>query len=53
MEKPDEFDPRYYMTPAREAMRKVCKERMVQFGQAGQARKIRQVTLAEMAKVYG
>jgi fructose-bisphosphate aldolase class II len=34
-------------------MRKVCKERMVQFGQAGQARKIRQVTLAEMAKVYG
>jgi fructose-bisphosphate aldolase class II len=53
MEKPEEFDPRYYMTPAREAMRKVCKERMVQFGQAGQARKIRQVTLAEMAKVYG
>jgi fructose-bisphosphate aldolase class II len=53
MEKPDEFDPRYYMTPAREAMRKVCKERMVQFGQAGQARKIRQVTLSEMAKVYG
>lgn len=52
-EKPEEFDPRYYMTPARAAMQKVVKERMIQFGQAGQGRKIRQVTLAEMAKVYG
>lgn len=51
-DKPSEFDPRYYMTLARDAMKKVCKERMVQFGQAGQARKIRQITLAEMAKVY-
>ncbi len=51
-EKPAEFDPRYYNTLGREAMKKVCKERMVQFGQAGQARKIRQVTLAEMAKIY-
>lgn len=52
-EKPEEFDPRYYMKPAREAMKKVCMERMIQFGQAGQAQKIRQVTLAEMAKFYG
>ncbi|MFW7379429.1 MAG: class II fructose-bisphosphate aldolase [Oligoflexus sp.] len=51
-EKPEEFDPRYYMKPAREAMKQVCKERMIQFGQAGQAQKIRQVTLAEMAKTY-
>src|SRR6478609_1276657 len=28
-EKPEEFDPRYYMTLAREAMKKVCKERMI------------------------
>ena len=52
-EKPEEFDPRYYMTAARDAMRQVVKQRMVQFGQAGHARQIRQVTLAEMAKVYG
>lgn len=52
-EKPEEFDPRYYMTFARDAMKKVVKERMIQFGQAGNASKIRQVTLAEMAKFYG
>ncbi len=52
-DKPEEFDPRFYMTLARDAMRKICAERMKQFGQAGRARHIRQVTLAEMAKVYG
>ena len=51
-DKPAEFDPRHYMTLARDAMKKVCKERMVQFGQAGHAKKIRQVTLADMAKLY-
>jgi fructose-bisphosphate aldolase class II len=51
-EKPEEFDPRFYMTLARDAMKKVIKERMQQFGQAGQAPKIRQVSLAEMAKIY-
>lgn len=51
-EKPEEFDPRYYLKLARAAMQKVCKERMIQFGQAGQAPKIRQVTLEEMAKIY-
>ncbi len=51
-ENPAEFDPRHYMAPAREAMKKVVKERMIQFGQAGNAQKIRQVTLAEMAKIY-
>ena len=52
-EKPEEFDPRFYNTLARDAMKKICAERMVQFGQAGNAPKIRQVTLAEMARVYG
>jgi fructose-bisphosphate aldolase class II len=51
-EKPEEFDPRYYNQLARDAMKKVVKERMIQFGQAGKASKIRQVTLAEMAKIY-
>ncbi|MGE0172833.1 MAG: class II fructose-bisphosphate aldolase [Oligoflexales bacterium] len=51
-EKPEEFDPRSYLKPAREAMKNVVKERMIQFGQAGWASKIRQVSLQEMAKIY-
>lgn len=50
--KPEEFDPRYYLKPARDAMKEVVKERMLAFGQAGHAPHIRQVTLAEMAKRY-
>ena len=46
MTSPDKFDPRDYMKPAREAMKKVCVARMVAFGQAGQAEKIRSVGLA-------
>jgi fructose-bisphosphate aldolase class II len=52
-ESPEKFDPRDYLKPAREAMKKVCAERMVQFGQAGNARKVPVVSLAEMAKRYG
>jgi len=49
---PEEFDPRYYLKPARDAMKQVVKERMIAFGQAGKAPKIRQVSLDEMAKKY-
>ena len=38
---PEKFDPRDYLKPAREAMKKVCIARMVSFGQAGQASKMR------------
>jgi len=38
---PDKFDPRDYLKPAREAMKKVCVARMTAFGQAGQAPKMR------------
>ncbi len=38
-ESPDKFDPRDYLKPAREAMRKVCIDRMKAFGQAGNASK--------------
>jgi fructose-bisphosphate aldolase class II len=51
-EKPAEFDPRYYLTPARAAMQKVCEERMKQFGQAGQAPNVPLVSLEDMAKAY-
>lgn len=51
-EKPGDFDPRDYMKPARAAMQKVVEERMKQFGQAGWASKVRQVSLEEMSKKY-
>ena len=40
-EDPAAFDPRAYLKPARDAMKQVCVDRMVQFGQAGQAAKFR------------
>lgn len=52
IDNPSEFDLRKYMTPARAAMKKVCAERMIQFGQAGWASKIKVVPLGEMAKRY-
>jgi fructose-bisphosphate aldolase, class II len=51
-EKPEEFDPRGYLKPAREAMKKVVAERMTQFGQAGHAGDYAPMTLAEMAAKY-
>jgi fructose-bisphosphate aldolase class II len=51
-EGPEKFDPRDYLKPARDAMRAVCKARMVSFGQAGQAPKIKPMTCREFAKVY-
>ena len=40
-ESPEKFDPRDYLKPSRDAMKQVCKDRMVQFGQAGQAANLR------------
>lgn len=51
-ENPSEFDLRKYLIPARAAMKKVCAERMISFGQAGQASKIKPVPLWEMSKKY-
>jgi hypothetical protein len=34
-------------------MKRVCAERMVQFGQAGNATKVPLLTLAQMAERYG
>ena len=49
---PAEFDLRKIMQPAREAMKKVVAERMVQFGQAGQASKLKPIPLDQMTKKY-
>jgi fructose-bisphosphate aldolase, class II len=40
-ESPEKFDPRDYLKPAREAMKEVCVARMISFGQAGNASKIK------------
>jgi fructose-bisphosphate aldolase class II len=52
MEKPDDFDPRAYLKPAKEAMRKLCQERFQQFGAEGQASRITPLSTAAMAKRY-
>ena len=49
---PEKFDPRDYMKPARDEMKKVCVARMTAFGQAGNAGKIKQISLADMAALY-
>ena len=51
-EKPEEFDPRYYLKPARAAMRKVIEERMNGFGQAGHAGDYEPRSLDEMRDFY-
>jgi fructose-bisphosphate aldolase class II len=51
-ETPEKFDPRDYLGPAREAMKKVCIERMVAFGQAGWGSKIKPCTCRDMIAFY-
>jgi len=47
-----EFDPRYYLKPARAAMAEVCKARMIAFGQAGHASKVVTKSLDDLKKFY-
>jgi len=47
-----QFDPRKYLSPARDAMKQVCIDRMVAFGQAGNAGKIKPVACKEMVAFY-
>ena len=51
-EEPGEFDPRKYLSPAREAMKQVCLERMEAFGMAGQGSRVPHVGLDAMADEY-
>ena len=51
-ETPEKFDPRDYLKPAREAMKKVVAQRMTQFGQAGHAGDYAPIPMEEMAKKY-
>jgi fructose-bisphosphate aldolase class II len=52
VEHPEEFDPRSYLRPAREAMKAVYRQRMEQFGQAGHAGDYVPLTLDEMRERY-
>jgi fructose-bisphosphate aldolase, class II len=52
VESPEKFDPRDYMKPAREAMKKVVALRMTQFGQAGHGADYKAIPIADMAKGY-
>jgi fructose-bisphosphate aldolase class II len=51
-ESPEKFDPRDYLKPAREAMKKVCVDRMTAFGQAGWAGKIKPVSCEKFTSFY-
>jgi len=51
-ENPEKFDPREYLKPAREAAKKICRQRYVEFNCEGQAGKIKAETLAVYAARY-
>lgn len=51
-ETPEKFDPRDYLKPARAAMKEVCVARMTAFGQAGNADKIKPVSIDEFSSFY-
>jgi len=51
-ESPEKFDPRDYLKPARAAMKQVCIDRMVAFGQAGYAGKIKPVSIDQFTDYY-
>ncbi|MEC4815551.1 MAG: class II fructose-bisphosphate aldolase [Scytonema sp. PMC 1069.18] len=47
-----EFDPRHFLKPSIKYMQKVCADRYQQFSTAGNASKIKQISLDEMAAKY-
>jgi len=51
-ENPDKFDAREWLKPAREAAKKICKQRYIEFGCEGQAGKIKGHALAVVAGQY-
>jgi fructose-bisphosphate aldolase class II len=51
-ENPEKFDAREWLKPAREAAKKICKQRYVEFGCEGQAAKIKGDSLTVVAARY-
>jgi fructose-bisphosphate aldolase class II len=52
VESPAEFDPRKFLKPALDAMTALCRCRFEQFGTAGNAQRLKPVSMAAMAKRY-
>ncbi len=52
MEKPEEFDPRKWMVPAMAEMEKLCRDRFERFGTAGNASRIKPLSMDDMAAAY-
>jgi len=51
-ENPAEFDPRKYLAVSKNAMSEICEARFVAFGSAGQASKIKPISLEKMFQRY-
>lgn len=51
-EKPEEFDPRKFLTEATRAMSEICKSRYEAFGAVGMASKIKPISCEQMATKY-
>lgn len=51
-QKPSEFDPRHFLKPSIKYMQKVCAERYQAFGTAGNASKVKQMSLDDYAAKY-
>ncbi len=51
-EKPQEFDPRKFLIPAMEEMEALCKDRFERFGTAGNASRIKVMSMDDMAAAY-
>jgi fructose-bisphosphate aldolase class II len=47
-----QFDPRKFLAPALKAMEDLCRDRFEQFETAGNASKIKHISVADMAKAY-
>jgi fructose-bisphosphate aldolase class II len=51
-EHPEDFDPRSYLQEGRAAIKRLCRERMEEFGQTGHAAGVPRITCEEMATRY-
>ncbi|MEE9273204.1 MAG: class II fructose-bisphosphate aldolase [Robiginitomaculum sp.] len=47
-----QFDPRKFLTPSIDAMKDICIDRYERFGTAGNASRIKEIPMADMAKRY-
>jgi fructose-bisphosphate aldolase class II len=50
--KPEEFDPRFFLKAATAAAKEICVQRFQAFGSAGQAARIKPVSLEKIAASY-